>query len=112
MAKSKPPITKRQRQWLDHINAADASDGSLIAYAAAHKLKVKDLYQWKTVLGRRGLLPGKPAKSSFVPVTIPSVAPPCTSCNITLPNGVRLQFTGDLNSMSLREIMTAASRLA
>ncbi len=111
MPKPKPPITKRQQQWLDHINAADASDDSLVAYAAAHKLKVKDLYQWKTVLGRRGLLPGKRATSSFVPVMQPPVATPCTSCNITLPNGVRLQLTGDLNSLSLREIMTAASRL-
>ena len=111
MLKPKPTITKRQQQWLDHINAADASDGSLVAYAAAHKLKVKDLYQWKTVLSRRGLLPKQSAKSSFVPVTIPPVPTPCTSCHITLPNGVRLQFTGDLNSTSLREIMTAASRL-
>ena len=111
MAKSKSPITKRQQQWLNHINAADASNNSLVAYAAAHKLKVKDLYQWKTVLGRRGLLPGKPAKSSFVPVNVPPAGVPCTSCNITLSNGVRLQFTCDLNSASLREIMTAASRL-
>ncbi len=36
MPKPKPPITERQQQWLDHINAADASEGSLVAYAAAH----------------------------------------------------------------------------
>ncbi len=112
MPKPKPPITKRQQQWLDHINAADASDDSLVAYAAAHKLKVKDLYQWKTALTRRGFLPEKKPKTAFVPVaTKPATVSP-TSCNVTLPNGVRIQFTVELDGVSLREIMTAASRLA
>lgn len=112
MAKSQPPITKRQQHWLNHIKAADASDGTLVAYAAAHKLKVKDLYQWKTALARRGLLPGKDPRPAFVAVATPTQAVSRTSCSVTLPNGVRLQFAGDLDGASLREIMTAASRLA
>ena len=54
MARPKKAITKHQQHWLDHINAAEASAGTLVAYAATHKLKVKDLYQWKTALTRRG----------------------------------------------------------
>ncbi|MFK8052508.1 MAG: hypothetical protein AB8F65_06005 [Woeseiaceae bacterium] len=111
MPKSKPLITERQQHWLDHIKAADASDDSLVAYAAAHKLKVKYLYQWKTLLVSRGFLPGKSSKSSFVPVSTRPAAAPCTSCNITLPNGVRLEFSGELNRTSLGEIITAASAL-
>ena len=112
MAKTKPAITKRQRYWLNHIKAADASDGSLVEYAAVHKLKVKDLYQWKTVLARRGFLPSKTSEPAFVAVspTVPTALP--SSCNIMLPNGVRLQFSGDLNSTTLHDILTAASRLA
>lgn len=112
MAKSKPAITKRQRYWLNHIKAADASDGSLVAYAAAHQLKVKDLYQWKTALARRGFLPSKRSEPAFVPV---APAPPAVlgaGCKVTLPNGVRLQFTGNLDASSVRNILTAASRLA
>ena len=111
MAKRRSKITERQQHWLNHINAADASKGSLVAYAAAHDLKVKDLYQWKTALARRGLLPGKSAKAAFVPVATPPAAPPI-SCSISLPNGVRLQFTGDLDAVSVSQILTAAYALS
>lgn len=110
MAKRRSEITDRQQHWLNHIKAADASNGSLVAYAAAHDLKVKDLYQWKTALARRGLLPGKTAKPTFVPVTTPPAA--STSCSITLPNGVRLQFAGHLDAAALGQILSAASALS
>ena len=112
MARTKKSITKRQQHWLDHLKAAEASTGTLVAYAGAHKLKVKDLYQWKTALTRSGFLPEKKPKAAFVQVdTAPASVSP-TSCNVTLPNGVRVVFTGNLDGVSLREIMTAASRLA
>ncbi|MFK8017131.1 MAG: hypothetical protein AB8G17_17035 [Gammaproteobacteria bacterium] len=112
MAKSKPAITKRQRYWLNHIKAADATDGSLVEYAATHKLKVKDLYQWKTALARRGLMPSKKSEPAFVAVSPAISAALPSSCNVTLPNGVRLPFTGNLYATSLRDILTTASRLA
>jgi hypothetical protein len=118
MSEPKTPLTKRQRYWLRHINAADASHGTLVAYAKDHKLKVRDLYQWKTALGRRGLLPGKrekPAGSSFVSVKPTSPLPPLSAesqCTVTLPNGVRLDFTGALGPESLHDLLQAASRLA
>ncbi|MEL6200036.1 MAG: hypothetical protein AAFR09_07520 [Pseudomonadota bacterium] len=119
MPKPKTPLTKRQRYWLRHINAADASGGTLVAYAKAHKLKVRDLYQWKTALGRRGLLRGKraePAGKSFVPVKPASPPPPPqrpgAQCTVTLPNGVRLDFSGGLGPESLHDLLQAASRLA
>jgi hypothetical protein len=122
MSEPKTPLTKRQRYWLRHIKAADASDGTLVAYAKAHKLKVRDLYQWKTALGRRGLLKtkrAKPAGSSFVPVkpvAAPASPPPPMSAEsqytVTLPNGVRLDFAGTLGPESLLDLLQAASRLA
>ena len=81
-------------------------------------LRFRDLYQWKTALGRRGLLPGKrekPAGSSFVPVKPTSPLPPLSAesqCTVTLPNGVRLDFTGALGPESLHDLLQAASRLA
>lgn len=112
MAGPKKAITKRQQHWLDHIKAAEASAGTLVAYAAAHKLKVKDLYQWKTALTRRGFLAKKKPKAAFVLVATAPANVSLASCNVTLPNGVRVQFTGNLDGVSLREIMTAASLLA
>ncbi len=41
---SKAVITERQQYWLDHIRAADAFDGTLVEYAKAEGMKVKDLY--------------------------------------------------------------------
>ena len=111
MAKSKPPITKRQRHWLNHIKAADASDGSLVEYSAAHKLNVTDLYQWKTVLARRGFLPSKKSEPAFVAVAPAIPTALLANCNVTLPNGVRMQFTAKSNSTTLHDILTAASRV-
>ena len=111
MARSKKTITKRQQHWLDHIRAAETSADTLVAYAAAHKLKVKDLYQWKTALTRRGFLPEKKPKPAFVPVATAPAKDCPTRCDVTLSNGVRVQITGNLDSVSLREIMTAASLL-
>ena len=112
MARPKKTITKRQQHWLDHIRAAETSADTLVAYAATHKLKVKDLYQWKTALTRRGFLSENKPKAAFVPVTSAPANKSPTRCDVTLPNGVRLHFTGALDSASLSEIMTAASRLA
>ncbi len=111
MAKHRTELTKRQRYWLNHIKAADASEGTLVAYAAAHDLKVKDLYQWKTTLSRRGLLPVKAAKRAFVPVAT-SPAAPAASCSISLPNGVRLQFTGEVDAASVSQILATAHALS
>jgi len=65
---SETTITERQQHWLNHIKAADSFDGSVADYARAEGLTPKELYQWKTVLTRRGLLPGKKIRSDFVAV--------------------------------------------
>lgn len=111
MTQSTQAITDRQQYWLDHIRAADESEGSLVAYAAAHDLKVKHLYQWKTALARRGVWPVKANKPAFVPVKARSTSAPAMSCSISLPNGVRLQFGGELEGTWLRDLLSAASAL-
>ena len=40
---AKIELTERQQYCLNHIRAAS---GTLVEYANAHDLKVKDLYQW------------------------------------------------------------------
>ncbi len=111
MSKPKQPITERQQYCLDHIKAADASNDSRVAYAAAHDLKVQHLYQWKTALRRAGLLPGAKRQSSFVAVSSVTPALPPASCSLFLPNGVRLQFTG-VDASTLGQILNAASALS
>ena len=102
-------VTRRQQYWLDHIKAADASDGTLVEYAKAQGMKVKVLYQWKTVLARRGLLAAKKASPAFVAVQSPRRL---SNCRIVLPNGTQVHFEGELVAATIRDILTSASRLA
>ena len=57
---NQPSITERQQQWRDHILAAASFDGTIVDYAKANNLKTKDIYQWKTLLTKRGFLPMSP----------------------------------------------------
>jgi len=89
-------FTERQQYWLNHIRAADASDGTLVDYAKGEGLKVKDLYQWKTLLARRGVIVGKADKpTAFVAVRESVTASKAT---LVLPNGARLEFCGDVDA--------------
>ncbi len=107
---SDSPITERQQFWLDHLRSAEAFDGSVADYARAEGLTPKELYQWKTILTRRGLLPGKKRSCHFVQVVTPSRVSP-TGVSLVLPNGVKLEFQGDLRSEQMHSLVEAASRL-
>jgi len=107
---SEATITERQQHWLDHIKAADSFDGSVADYARAEGLTPKELYQWKTILTRRGLLPAKKIRSDFVPVATRPVRSGVVS--LVLPNGVRVEFDGELRSEQMHSLVTAASRLS
>ena len=49
-----PTLTDRQRFWLEHLRAC--GDGSLKAYAEAHELDLRALYDAKARLKRKGAL--------------------------------------------------------
>jgi hypothetical protein len=42
----KKPLTTKQKFWFDHINSAQSAGVPLSAYAPAHKLSVKALYNF------------------------------------------------------------------
>jgi hypothetical protein len=108
---SDTPITERQQYWLDHIRAAEAFDGSIADYARSEGLKPKELYSWKGILARRGLLGTEAAAESqtgFVRVIAPSRP---LGMSLVLPNGVRLEWHGDLGPEQLEALVLTASRL-
>ncbi|MGI9476962.1 MAG: IS66 family insertion sequence element accessory protein TnpA [Hyphomicrobiaceae bacterium] len=108
---SDTPITERQQHWLDHIQAAEDFDGSIADYARSEGLKPKELYSWKGILSRRGLLddaPGIENDAGFVRVIAPSRP---LGMSLVLPNGVRLEWHGDLGSEQLEALVFTASRL-
>jgi hypothetical protein len=108
---SDTPITERQRYWLDHIQAAEAFVGSIADYARSKGLKPKELYSWKGILVRRGLLnvPAADENSGgFVRVVAPARP---LGMSLVLPNGVRLEWHGDLRPEQLEALVLTASRL-
>jgi hypothetical protein len=107
---SDTPITERQQYWLDHIQAADAFDGSIADYARSEGLKPKELYSWKGILARRGLLDRQPAETNGGFVRVIAPARPM-GMSLVLPNGVRLEWHGDLGSEQLEALILTASRL-
>lgn len=100
-------ITERQQYWLDHLKAAEVFGSSLARYAAANDLKVKDLYQWKSSLTKRGLW--SPPNSSFVSV---KAKPSSTVFSMVLPNGIRLEFQGALSVGLIKTMVDSASQLS
>lgn len=115
-------ITERQRYWLDHVRAADASDESTVAYAGKQGLKVKDLYQWKTKLIQLKLYhpSGAVTPSSFVPVKAKAASKPALPASdarqcytsggaLVFPSGLRFEFQGEVSPGVIREVMLSAS---
>lgn len=114
--------TNRQRYWLKHVEAADLSDGTIAEYSQAHDVSLKGLYQWKTKLMKLKLYQPatSPPKPDFLPVkssqspiqkqVIPPLHTEQPGCTVTLANGTRIEFHGELSSGVIRSIMTTVSQ--
>ena len=106
---SENTITERQQYWLEHIRAAERFDGTLVDYASSEGLKVKDLYQWKTLLARRGVIAREDEKpKAFVAVRGTATT---SKAALVLPNGARIELSGDIAAEAVKSLVTAASEL-
>jgi len=103
-------MTHKQQLWLDHVKAADSSEGTIADYALSHHLKLKALYQWKSKLVKEGLYrPGAMiTESGFVPVKAVQTKPDQSGCTVNLPNGIQIEFKCELDSKVIRSIITSA----
>ncbi|MCP3662769.1 MAG: hypothetical protein GY696_09770 [Gammaproteobacteria bacterium] len=101
-------MTECQRYWLLHVKAADASNGTSVAYAKAHDLRLKTLYQWKSKLIKLGLYKGDKQPSNFLPVRLESSKVSNTpACTIYLDNGARIELSDALDHRTLRTVITS-----
>lgn len=107
------PITKRQQQWLDHVLAAAAYDGTIVEYAKANNLKTKDIYQWKTLLTKRGFLPAQAMTESVDFVTVHKANEPVpvvareACCRIRLPCGAVFELFSPITAIELPRLLAA-----
>jgi hypothetical protein len=108
MAEDDRELTERQRYWLKHIEACEASGESLKAYAAAHGFAAGAIYAAKKVLIRKGLL----GSSSVRFQRVQAPAPSRCEWRIELPNGAAVGFSGAVDAATLSTVLVTVSRLA
>lgn len=94
-------ITPKQRYWLDHVKRADNSGLRYTTYARQENINHNALYNWKSILIKKGLLASAPSKASpFVDITpsvtmIPSRAMwghTPSMIDVVLPNGILIRL--------------------
>ena len=124
-------LTKKQRFWLSHLRACEESGQSKVSYAAAHGLKPKYLYNWKTRLIQVGILPdalatsvGKPSRTpnpirkpqraktaglSFTAVRVAGVTE--TGIRIHFPNGILLEIGASTESIPSQQLLSLLAAL-
>ncbi len=83
-------LTKRQRDWLHHLQACEASGKGIAVYAREHGLKDKSMYTSKRALTSKGLFPSTRARFQHVQVVT-------NKWFIQLPNGVSVSFSGSVH---------------
>ena len=100
-------LTERQRHWLEHLRACDASGKGIAGYAAAHGLDVKAMYAGKKVLVKKGVLPRtRPSRFQRAAVKGPVHG---SAWRIQLPNGLSVIFSGVVDPRALGTVLAAAA---
>ena len=105
----KPRLTEHQRKWLKRVQACAGSGMSVVAYASEQGFPVRAMYDAKKVLVRKGVLP-RMQQSRFQRVQAAVVAVG-GEWRVQLPNGVSVEFSGDVNAGSLSTVLNAVARL-
>ncbi|MEE8338821.1 MAG: hypothetical protein V3R56_01685 [Xanthomonadales bacterium] len=109
MQKMIPALTDRQRYWLEHIQACEASGKSIAEYAAAQEFGAQAMYAGKSALVKKGVLPATQL-TRFQRVQVME-ATFSSQWRIGLPNGVSVAFVGEVDSQALTTILHSAASL-
>ena len=100
-------LTERQRHWLEHLRACDASGKGIAGYAAAHGLDAKAMYAGKKVLVKKGVLP-RTRSSRFQRAAVKGPVHG-SAWHIQLPNGLSVIFSGVVDARALGTVLAAAA---
>ncbi len=100
-------LTKKQRHWLEHLQACEASGQGIAAYAAEQGLDARTLYAGKKILVKKGVLP-RTHRSRFHRVQVQGLVSD-NAWRIQLPNGLVVAFTGTVDASTLRMVLTTAA---
>ena len=107
MKKMIPALTDRQRYWLEHVQACEASGKSIAEYAAEHGIHVRAMYSGKKMLVNKGVLAAtQPTRFQQVQVMEATVG---NQWRIGLPNGVSVAFAGKVDADALSTILNVSA---
>lgn len=116
------PLTEREQQALEQMREAQAQGSTLKAYAAKIGLDVRQLYEVRRRLVRKGAfgpLPGRKARKSgkagaFLPVRIvpAPVNGPSVTCRLVHPDGWVLECDGLPPASWIAAVLTGGAHAA
>ena len=107
MQKMIPALTDRQRYWLEHIQACEASGKSIAAYSAEQGIAARAMYGGKKVLVKKGVLAtARPARFQRVQVMEAAAS---NQWRIGLPNGVSVAFVGEVDARALSTVLSVSA---
>ena len=92
-------LSERERQVIEHLERAQDLGVSLKEYAEAYQLDVRDLYNGKSQLVKKGVLPPSRTQdvavsaSDFVAVRVAGHATSAIGCRLKHPSGWVIEFT-------------------
>ena len=102
-------LTERQRYWLKHIRACEASGKRITEYAADQQIDAKAMYAGKKALVKKGMLP-RTRPSRFQRARVVGTVAGC-EWRIQLPNGVTVTFSGLVDARMLATVLDTAAAL-
>jgi hypothetical protein len=105
-----PVLTNRQRYWLEHVQACEASGKSMVEYAASQDIAVRDMYAGKKTLVKKGVLPGTHSVR-FQRAQLVVEAAVSSQWRIGLPNGVSVAFVGEVDTRALSAVLSTVASL-
>jgi len=109
MQKMIPLLTDRQRYWLEHVQACEASGKSMVDYAASQDISVRDMYAGKKTLVKKGVLPDT-RSVRFQRVQVMEAAA-SNQWRIGLPNGVSVAFVGEVDARALSAVLSVSATI-
>jgi len=102
-------LTEKQRYWLKHIRACEASGKCITEYATENGLGVRAMYDGKRALVKKGVLPRTHAtRFQRAQMVDPVVS---SEWCIQLPNGVAVAFVGSVDAGALATVLNTAASL-
>ena len=102
-------LTDRDRYWLEHVQACEASGKRMTAYATEHGLGVRAMYDGKRALVKKGVLP-RTHQNRFQRVRVVEPVVGSEWC-IQLPNGVSVAFAGSVDARTLATVLNTVASL-